>query len=193
MLKSLFALFLFTLIPLSTQVIAQDNNNMDAMKAWVEYMTPGKPHEMMASMTGDWKEVTKYWMSPDSKPQTSEGTATFAMILGGRYMHGSHTGQMMGKPFQGESLDAYDNGKKEHISVWIDNMGTGVSVTHGAYNEKSKVLTMQGTMYDPMQKIDVPMRDEITFEGNDKMVHKMFGIMNGKEFQNMEITLTRKK
>jgi hypothetical protein len=191
MLKSLVSLSFFTLITFVSTGLAQDN--VDAMKSWVEYMTPGKAHEMMASMTGDWNESTKYWLAPDSKPQSSEGSATFQMILGGRYMQGKHTGQMMGKPFDGMSLDAYDNGKKEHISIWIDNMGTGVIVTHGAYNEKSKVLTMTGTMYDPMQKIDIPTRDEISWDGNDKMIHKMYTIMNGKEFENLEITLTRKK
>lgn len=191
MLKSFMVIVAFFLIIFSSSIVAQDS--VAAMKSWMEYMTPGKPHEMMASMTGEWTESVKFWMAPGAPPQVTEGIATFGMILGGRYMHGSHTGQMMGQPFQGESLDAYDNGKKEHISLWIDNMGTGVMVSRGTYDDKTKILNLTGSMYDPIMKQDVLYREEISWDGKDKMIHKMFSSKDGKEFQNMEITLTRKK
>jgi hypothetical protein len=180
-----------TLLSFSSSIFAQENS--EAMKTWMDYMTPGQEHKMMASMSGEWTEVTKFWMAPGSEPQVTEGTANFEMILGGRYMQGKHKGQMMGMPFEGMSLDAFDNGKKEHTSIWVDNMGTGIMVSKGQYDEKSKTLKMTGLMYDPTVKKDLPMRDEISWDGNDRMIHKMFATMDGKEFQNMEITLTRKK
>lgn len=178
-------------VTFSTSVFAQDNS--DAMKTWMEYMTPGKVHEKMASMAGEWVEHYKFWMAPDTEPQISEGSASFEMILGGRYMQGKHKGEMMGQPFEGINLESFDNGKKEYTSIWIDNMGTGVAVSHGTMDEKTKVLNMSGIMYEPTQGKDISFRTEILWDGNDKMINKMFTTVKGKEFMSMEITMTRKK
>ncbi len=135
----LFGAVLFSL----TSIFAQDQNQeMDeSQKAWMEFMTPGTYHEMMAKNVGEWKTVTKYWMDPNAEPQVIEGTAKTESLLGGRYFKTTHTGNMMGMPFEGFSIDGYDNAKKEFFSIWLDNMGTSYMLSKGNYDEDSKTLS----------------------------------------------------
>jgi len=44
----------------------------------------------------------------------------------------------MGMPFEGMGLDGYDNASKEYISIWIDNMGTGIMYMKGKWMKIQK-------------------------------------------------------
>jgi hypothetical protein len=39
----------------NTSSFSQDDNKDASMKAYMDYMTPGKEHQMLAKQTGDWK------------------------------------------------------------------------------------------------------------------------------------------
>lgn len=51
---------------------------------------------------------------------------------------------MMGMPFEGHGTLAYDNHRKMFVSTWIDNMGSGIMVLEGTYDDASKTLTLMG-------------------------------------------------
>ena len=54
------------------------------------------------------------------------------MIMNGLYQESNHTGDMMGiRCFTARVVVAYDNHRKEFISTWIDNMGSGIMVLKG--------------------------------------------------------------
>ena len=93
----LFGAVLFSL----ASIFAQDQNQeMDeSQKAWMEFMTPGSYHEMMAKSVGEWKTVTKFWMDPNAEPQVIEGTAKTESLLGGRYFKTTHHRQYDGNAF----------------------------------------------------------------------------------------------
>ena len=97
-------------------------------------MTPGDMHKILAQTAGEWNSSISVWMSPDAPPMTTDGTSKFEMILGGRYMKETHTGNFMGMPYEGMGLTAYDNDKKTFYATYIDNMGTGVMNGEGTYN-----------------------------------------------------------
>lgn len=162
-------------------------------KAWEAYMTPSKAHEMLAKDTGTWNAEMTFW-SPDS-PETMKSTAvaTYKMILGGKYQEANYTGDMMGMPFEGKAIVAYDNAKEKFISTWIDNMGTGMMVSEGTYDEASKTLTFNGTMMDPVTKKEKQIKEIITYIDNDNQKMELFDVANGKEFKSMEILSKRKK
>ena len=106
---------------------------------------------MMAQHAGEWKAVTTFWMDPSAPPQKMEGTTKNEMIMGGRYLKSTHSGIMMGMPFEGMSLEGYDNAKKEFTIFWIDNLGTGISISTGKYDKETGTITYIGNVYDPMQ------------------------------------------
>ncbi|MDR6969336.1 hypothetical protein J2X31_003366 [Flavobacterium arsenatis] len=162
-------------------------------KAWEAYMTPSKGHEMLAKDNGTWNAEMTFW-SPDSpEPMKSTAVATYKMILGGKYQEANYTGDMMGMPFEGRGTVAYDNAKEKFISTWIDNMGTGMMVSEGTYDEASKTLTFTGNMVDPVTKKEKLIKEIITYMDNDTQKMEMFDVENGKEFKSMEIISKRKK
>jgi hypothetical protein len=99
---------------------------------------------------------------------------------------------MMGMPFNGLSLEGYDNAKKEFTSIWIDNMGTGTSISTGKYDKKSKSITYFGNVYDPMQGKDVKIKQVIKIIDKDHYTIEMYNEVEGKEFKSMEIAFERK-
>jgi len=180
-------------VAMVASVFPQDQDMAAQQKAWNEYMTPGWAHEMMATHVGEWKSVTTFWMDPSAPPQTMEGTANNEMIMGGRYLKSMNSGVMMGMPFEGMSLEGYDNAKKEFTSVWIDNLGTGTSISTGKYDKATNTITYTGNVYDPMQGMDVKIREVVKIIDKDHHKIEMYNQVNGKEFKSMEIEFTRKK
>jgi len=79
------------------------------MEMWKKLGTPGEPHKLFASLAGSWTTQTKEWMEPDKPPAESTGTAEMKMLLDGRFLYQEYNGQMMGRPFTGIGIDAYDN------------------------------------------------------------------------------------
>jgi len=163
------------------------------MKAWQNYMTPGEVHKMIAQSDGEWNEDITMWMDPAAPPTKTTATAKNEMIMGGRYQLSKTTGNMMGMPFEGMSLVGYDNAKKTFTSVWIDNLGTGITTMEGGWDDASKSITFKGKMVDPMTGKDVSTRQVIKFLDIDTQEMEMYDTRNGKETKTMEIKLTKKK
>lgn len=186
-------IFILVLVSFAFTAFAQEteNNMGESQKKWMEYMTPGPMHEMMAKTAGDWKTKSTFWMTPDSKPLVTEGTAKFEMIMGGRYLKSTHKGMMMGMSFEGMNLQGYDNATKEFTAVWIDNMGTGTSVSTGKYDENSNSISFNGTMIDPVSGKNVSYRQVIKLIDDNHQVVEMYTEYEGEEYKSMEVELTR--
>jgi hypothetical protein len=187
--KKLTYVFLF-LVFCSMNIYAQ---NEDEMKKWMAYMTPGKEHEMLAKMVGNWNVATTMWMAPGAPPEKSDGTMVCEMIYGGRYQQAKFNGTAMGMPFEGTSLTAFDNGKKVFINIWMDNMGTGVMYCEGKYDEKTKNIVFEGTMFDPLKGKDIKFKEIMIQKDDNNYVMEMYANDDaGKEFKTLEIIYNRK-
>ena len=159
-------------------------------KAWEAYMTPGDAHKMMAAEEGKWNNEMTFWMGPEEEKATS--TAEVKMIMGGRYQVGKYTGDMMGMAFEGQSTLAYDNATKEYISTWIDNMGTGLGVLRGTYDEARKSTTLTGSMVDPITGKEKQVREVYTIVDDNTRKMEMYETgADGKENKTMEIVMKR--
>ena len=195
--KNFLVLFTLVLFAVSlNSVFAQEEGegmNEEMMKAWQESMTPGPMHEMLAHKVGEWKAEVSTWMDPSQPPSVSEATTVCESFFGGRYFKSSHTGDMMGMPFEGFELSGYDNIKKKFFSVWMDNMGTGIMTTEGTYDEATKTITLTGSMMDPMGN-DMKIRELVKVIDNDNTMFEMYMEVSGKpEMKWMEIKYTRVK
>ena len=91
-----------------------------AMKAMMDYATPGESHKMLAKSNGTWNGEVTMWMAPDAPPSTSKMTMVNKMVMDGRYQVSEAKGNMMGMPFNGMSTTGYDNHKKVFMSTWIE-------------------------------------------------------------------------
>lgn len=162
------------------------------MKAWMEYMTPGEFHKMMAKDDGTWNEEITLWMDPSAPPTKSTATAVNTMILGGRYQQSKHTGSFNGMPFEGVSLVGFDNARKVFVSSWIDNMGTGIMYMEGKWDDKTKTINFKGKATDPMTGNEMEVRERFKIIDDNTQVMEMFDVRGGKENKTMEIKFTRK-
>lgn len=166
-----------------------------AMKAWMDYATPGDVHKMMASSDGAWDAEVTSWMADGAPPSVSKATATNKMIMDGRYQMTEFNGEMMGAPFNGMGVLAYDNYSKTFKNTWIDNMGTGIMVMEGPWDAATKSMTLTGKYTNPANGIECDMKEVFTMadENNQKM--EMWGPdqATGKQYKTMEIKFTRKK
>jgi len=147
---------------------------------------------MLATRVGTSKAEVKMWMDPSQPPSTSEATTVTEAMLGGRYFKSTHTGTMMDMPFEGYEISGYDNVKKEFFNVWMDNMGTGIMVSTGTYDEATQTLTFTGQMTEPMGT-EMSVREVVKATDNDHSTFEMYVDMGGKEMKNMEINYTRVK
>ena len=165
----------------------------EEMKAWEAYMAPSDTHKWLATMDGEWDADVTMWMDPSQPANKSKAVAVNKMIFDGRYQHSTHSGDLMGMPFNGESITAYDNAKKKFIATWIDNMGTGIMVMEGTYDDASKTLTMNGVTTDPMTGKDTPVTEKMIYHSKDSYTFEMYMVYEGKEMKTMEIVYNRKK
>ena len=165
------------------------------MKNWQAYMTPGDIHKMMASWNGNWEGESMMWDAPGAPPKTSKGSATNKMAMGGRYQVSNHKGDMMGMPFEGMSILAWDNFTKKFKNTWIDNMGTGIIMMEGPWDEANKSMTLKGKCVDVMRGNGAEMEMRQVFKVIDDKTHMMEMYCPGpdrKEYKMMEMKMTKK-
>ena len=165
----------------------------EEMKIWMDYMTPGNMQKMMASWDGKWTEETTLWMGDGAQPQKSTGICENKMLLGGRYQQSTHKGSMMGMPFEGIGMMGYDNAKKVFVSSWMDNFGTGMMYTEGAYDSSTKTITLMGKVVDPLNGKEKLVKQLLKIIDDKHQVIEMYEpAVSGKEFKSLEIKFTRK-
>jgi len=164
----------------------------DEMQKWMEYMTPGKEHQEMADMNGEWVYTSKMWMNPSAPPTESTGTALCEMILGGRYSQMTANGSIMGMEFTGISITGYDNAKKIWMSIWVDNFGTGILYMEGKKDESTGKYVYTGKTVDPMTGNDMAVKQTIKMVDKDTYEMEMFIVVDGKDIKNMELVYKRK-
>jgi hypothetical protein len=115
-------------------------------------------------------------------------------ILDGRYVRSVWKGEVMGMPFEGHGTDGYDNVAKQHVSSWVDNMGTGIMYSAGTCDESGKTCTTVGSTMDAVTGKKVEMKSVSKWLDDDTFTMEMYGPgPSGEETKMMEITARRKK
>ncbi len=162
-------------------------------RAMMEYGTPGEMHKMLARDNGGWQEDITMWMKPGAEPMKMQATVTSEMIMDGRYQHQTHTGEMMGMPFNGVSTTGYDNARKVFVNTWLDNFGTGIMVSEGRWDAKTKSVEYKGKVTDPMAGgKQMPFRQVLYFVDENHQRVEMYQMHEGKEYKSMEMVLTKR-
>ncbi len=132
-------------------------------------------------------------MEPGAQPITSKGSSTNKMILGGRYQESRYKGDFMNQPMEGIGTLAYDNAKKEFQSTWIDNMGTGIMILTGTWDDATNTLNLSGDQVDPMTGKSCRIRETLKIIDDNNQVMEMYMTPDGgTEYKSMEIKFKRK-
>ncbi|MFB9078044.1 DUF1579 domain-containing protein [Flavobacterium procerum] len=173
-------------------VVEEPVDSAAQAKAWQEYATPGNEHKLMAAETGTWNCDMTFWYEPNAKPEKASSVANVKMILGGRYQEANYSGTIMGAPFEGKSTLGYNNASKEFTTTFIDNMGTGIMVAIGKYDENAKKIEFKGEAVNPVNGKKTPYREIYTIVDDNTRKAEMFDVKNGTEYKSMEIVMKRK-
>ena len=188
-----------TLALLASPVLAKDKKQakeMDPqamMEVWKQMATPGEPHKLFATLAGSWTTTTKEWMEPGKPPTESTGTAEMKMLLDGRFLYQEFTGNMMGQPFSGVGIDAFDNMTKKYVTAWMDTMGTGIFMMEGTASADGKTITLKGSHPEPGGG-KMTHRAVWKLVDNNTQTFDMYGTHHsGKETKVLEITYSRKQ
>jgi len=163
------------------------------METYKKLATPGEPHKLFASLAGSWTTKTKEWMEPDKPPMESTGSAEMKMLLDGRFLQQVFTGDMMGQPYSGVGISAYDNLRKRYVTMWIDSMGTGIFTMEGTASADGKTITLKG-QHAELGGGQMTHRAVWKIVDSNTQTFDMYGTHeHGKEMKMMEITYTRKQ
>ena len=163
------------------------------MELYKTLATPGEPHKLFTSLAGSWTTTTKEWMEPGKPPTESPGTAEMKMLLDGRFLYQEYNSQMMGQPFYGIGIDAYDNLRKRYVTVWLDTMSTGVFTMEGTASADGKTITLKGQHGEPGGG-HMTHRAIWKIVDNNTQTFEMYGTHgHGKEVKMLEITYSRKE
>jgi hypothetical protein len=149
---------------------------------------------MLKTMEGEWNATIKSQMDPSAPMTTEQASCTVTTLMDGRYSQEVATGSMMGAPFNGMGITGYDNVMGKFVSMWIDNMGTGIMKSEGTADASGKVITWSGVMSDPVTGKQTKERMVTTIVDNDHHTFEMYGTPPGgkKEMKMMTIEYTRK-
>lgn len=162
-------------------------------KKWKEYAAPGENHKVLDQFVGTWDFTVKQWSSPGSEPALSKGTSKIEWIMGGRFLQETAIGTSMGQPFEGMGIDGYDNARKEYVSIWIDNRGTGIMVSSGKYDASTKTFEEKGEFVQPKMG-ETPFRGIIRDISDDNFIYEIYTKdKDWQEYKALEIDYKRKK
>lgn len=162
------------------------------MEVYTKLAAPGEQHKQLASLSGSWTTKTKEWMEPNKPPVESTGSAEMKMLLDGRFLQQELTGQMMGQPFSGIEITAYDNLLKRYVTSWMSTMGTGIFNMEGTASTDGKTITLKGQHAEPGGGY-MKHRAIWKIVDSNTQTFDMYGAHPGeKEWKMMEMTYTRK-
>lgn len=172
---------------------AQDQET--AMEAYLELSQPGKMHEVLHKVIGDWTYTARVWAVPGAPVSESKGTMSAEALLGGRFVKEEWDGEMMGLPFSGIGINGFDVERGKFSSHWMDNLSTIVTEFEGECVDAScSGIEMTSSVTDPSSgRSEVLMRMRSSWEGDDRFTTVSYMTTpDGGEFKNMEIVAVRK-
>lgn len=170
--------------------------DMEAMAALFEaYATPGPYHQRLANRVGEWAFTGTFVMDPDAPPETSTGTSRIESIWDGRYLIEHLESEWMGQPFFGMAVIGYDNIKKQYVSIWIDSMSTGITLSESVnIHADGTTIEYLGEAPDPIAGTYKTMRTvERVIDDNTINVKMYDHTPDGREFVTMDITYKRRE
>ncbi|UCD62919.1 MAG: DUF1579 family protein [Candidatus Zixiibacteriota bacterium] len=104
----------------------------------------GPPDEMvnLRWLEGTWDVAMKSRMSDTIDIWTDAvGTAVYEFILDGAVLKVTYQSEMMGMPFKGMMLQAFDRELQQWQATWVDNMSSRLSIYTGHDDGQRLVLT----------------------------------------------------
>lgn len=168
-------------------------NVLDPM-SWAGRHTPGPMHEHLRPLVGTWSAATKVYRTPDAPPQQLTGAMRTDLLLGGRFLHSTYSGDAREHPFSGISILGYNTIVRRYEGVWIDNLSTSAMFSTGGADAAGRVITMTSELPDPAAGRVRRVRSVTTIVSNDANTYEMYELMpDGAVRKTLEVAYTRRR
>jgi hypothetical protein len=166
-------------------------------QAYIDAGTPGKHHQRLDQLVGDWQGEYRIRTGPDERPLVSHGTVTREWVLGGRYLKevveadapASDTG-----PYRGLGFIGYNNVDGRYQMIWMDNMSTPIMTATGTYHPDQKILYNRSADRDPLTKRVVHTWGKLHLTAPDRHTYVSYRTdADGRTYIAFEAIMERKK
>ena len=114
------------------------------MEAMERAAKPGKHHEHLNLLVGEWEGTFRMWMAPDTAAMEVTGTVVRTWIMDGRYIKEN----VSGTGFEGLGFIGYNNVDGQYEVVWMENFATAIMFETGWYDPDEKTMHFSGTRRD---------------------------------------------
>jgi hypothetical protein len=143
-LKALFALVMMIFIIGAAAIAGDKQSGQASSQSEMEMPPMGAPEQMkmLSDLAGTWDVVQNWKMDlSDTAWQTSKGVSVYKNILDGCAMQFTFESEMLGMPFQGQGLIAYNRETGKWQTTWIDNMGATIGYYTGDFKDGKFVVS----------------------------------------------------
>ena len=142
-----------------------------------------------AQLAGHWAVQQSMWTTPGAPPVIDHGTATYALVLGGRDLR-QQLRIASSKPFEGLGYIGRDGATGRYFSSWMDTNFSGMILARGSYDAASRSYTFTGEMAGS-DGSSVPVREVMRIADDDHFVYEYYETRNGKEALAVSLQYTR--
>jgi hypothetical protein len=153
---------------------------------------PGPEHKVLEMDAGTWEATVETFTGPGAPPMVSKGSEVNTIGCAGLCLISDFKGDFGGTPFHGHGTTTWDPARKKYVGTWTDSMSTGLALAEGTYDPTTRTATsfMEGP--DMTGKV-TKSRSTVVYKDPNTRVMSMFTTgPDGKEFQMMKISYTRK-
>ena len=146
-------------------------------------------HAQLATLSGHWAVRQSIWTDAKTPPIVDQGTATYAMVLGGHHLRQDlHIASST--PFEGLGYIGYDDATGKYYSSWMDTNFSGIILAHGDFDAASRTYTFTGDMPNK-GGAPIPVREVLRIADNAHFVYEYYETRDSKEALAVSLQYTR--
>ncbi len=174
---------------------SQEKGAHDAgLEAVLAAARPGAGHARLKPLEGSFDVEMKAFAAPGVPPTITSARAEKKLILGGRFLEETFSGEIMGMPIEGRGFLGYDNEKSRYVHSWMDTFSSGIQVAEGTFDPDGRVFTLEADRKEVMTGAVRRMREVTRIVDADTHVFEMFVVApDGSAFRTFELTHTRRR
>ncbi len=148
---------------------------------WTKYMMPGDIHKKLEQYIGNFEMEITMNMAEGVDPVIIKVYSVHKMILGGRFLEMTQSGDMMGMPYHSITTMGFNNSDNNYSLTTITNMGTGTLYVSGLQEKGTQSVQLQGKLSNPINGQSIAIRQAVHFIDADNMLIENFDKESGSE------------
>ena len=130
---------------------------------------PSVAHEVLRRLEGDWCVEWRPAVEGGAVSELSGGFSEISSVMDGRFIEERFQGVLAGKPFEWRNFIGFNNAVGLYEGVWMDSLGTGMTLTKGRFDKESDTIFFVGSVYNPVSEKSEHTRSKLVFIREDAL------------------------